>query len=410
MRAIRQLRRFATYDYDLAVIGAGPGGYVAAIKGAQLGLRTACIEKRATLGGTCLNVGCIPAKALLHSSHKYYDAKHHFAEHGVQADNIRVDLKQLMGNKLKAVAGLTKGVELLFKKNKVTWVKGEAAFRDTHTLEIDGGQSTLTANKFIIATGSEPSQLPGGVLKIDENRVLSSEGAMRLTEIPKKLVVIGGGVIGLELGSVWARLGTEVKIVEFLPRILPGADFEIANMLQKSLAKQGLEFHLGAKVIGGQISNTGVKLIVEKATPTSPDVPATLDADYVLVSVGRRAYTAGLNLDAIDVTVDKSGRVNVSEHLQTLKHHHIYAIGDCVRGPMLAHKAEEEGVFAAELIAKKRVHLKYDSIPSVVYTHPELAGVGKTEEELKAQNIPYSKGTFPFLANSRAKTIFVPFT
>ena len=403
MRALRQYRRFATYDYDLAVIGAGPGGYVAAIKGAQLGLRTACIEKRATLGGTCLNVGCIPAKALLNSSHKFYEAKHHFAEHGVHAENIRVDLKQLMANKLKAVAGLTKGVELLFKKNQVTWVKGEAAFRDTHTLEIDGGQSTLTANKFIIATGSEAAQLPGGFLRIDENRILSSEGALRLTEIPKKMLVVGGGVIGLELGSVWSRLGAEVTVLEFQPRILPGSDHEVAAALQKSLVKQGMKFHLGAKVIGAETSKKGVKLIIDKATPSSPDVPAVLEADYVLLSVGRKAFTGGLNLDAIDVTVDKHGRINISEHLQTLKHHHIYAIGDCVRGPMLAHKAEEEAIFAAELIAKKRVHINYDAIPSVVYTHPELASVGKTEEELKANNIPYSRGTFPFLANSRAK-------
>ena len=251
MQALRRLggRRFATYDYDLAVIGAGPGGYVAAIKAAQLGLKTACIEKRATLGGTCLNVGCIPAKALLNSSHKFYEAKHHFAEHGIVAEGLRPDLKLMMNIKSKAVQGLTKGVESLFKKNKVTWVKGEASFKSTHALEIDGGQSQLTSNKFIIATGSEPSQLPGGILKIDENRILSSTGAMALTEIPKRLVVIGAGVIGLELGSVWARLGTEVKVIEYLPRILPGADLEIANGLQKLLAKQGIQFHLGAKVV-----------------------------------------------------------------------------------------------------------------------------------------------------------------
>lgn len=405
MLAIRKLgaRRFASYDYDVAVIGAGPGGYVAAIKAAQLGLKTACIEKRATLGGTCLNVGCIPAKALLNSSHKYYEARHHFSAHGILAENIRADVGQMMATKTKAVTALTKGVESLFKKNKITWVKGVAAFQTPHIVSINHGQSLLSANKFIIATGSEPAELPGGILRIDEKRVLSSTGAMALTEVPRKLVVIGAGVIGLELGSVWARLGSEVRVVEYLPRILPGADLEIANTLQKLLAKQGIQFHLGAKVVGGEVSASGVSLAVEKASHSSPDVPAALDADYVLVAVGRKAFTQGLNLDAIDVTVDKLGRINVSEHLQTLKHHNIFAVGDCVRGPMLAHKAEEEGVYAAELIAKKRGHVNYGAIPSVVYTHPELAGVGKTEEELKAQNVPYNKGTFPFLANSRAR-------
>ena len=396
-------RNFAAYDFDVAVIGAGPGGYVAAIKAAQLGLKTACVEKRATLGGTCLNVGCIPAKALLNSTHKFYEATHHFAMHGITGDNIRADVKQMMATKEKAVKALTKGVEGLFKKNSVTWVKGTAAFKDIHTLSIDGGKSQITANKFIIATGSEPSELPGGILKIDEKRVLSSTGAMALGEIPKKMVVVGGGVIGLELGSVWSRLGTEVRVVEFLPRIVPGADLEIATALQKLLAKQGIQFHLGAKVVGGQSSASGVSLSIEKANSDSKDVPAKLEADYVLVAVGRRPFTQGLNLDAIDVTVDKQGRINVSEHLQTLKHPHIYAIGDCIRGPMLAHKAEDEGIYAAELIAKKGGHVNYDAIPSVVYTHPELSGVGKTEEELKAQNVPYTKGTFPFLANSRAK-------
>jgi dihydrolipoamide dehydrogenase len=402
MQVLRLARRFATYDFDLAVIGSGPGGYVAAIKAAQLGLKTACIEKKETLGGTCLNVGCIPAKALLNSTHKLYDAQNHFAAHGVIVEKVRPDLKQMMLAKDKAVKALTKGVEGLFRKNSVTWVKGAAAFKDPHTLAIAGGK-TVTANHFIIATGSESSQLPGGILRIDESRVLSSTGAMALTEIPKRMVVIGGGVIGLELGSVWARLGTEVKVVEFLPRILPGADLEMANTLQKLLSKQGLQFHLGAKVVGGRISASGVSLSIEKATADSKDVPSTLETDYVLVAVGRRAYTEGLGLDTLGVTLDKAGRVEVNDHLQTQKHAHIYAIGDCIKGPMLAHKAEDEGIYAAELIAKKGGHVNYDAIPSVVYTHPELAGVGKTEEELKALQIPYTKGVFPFLANSRAK-------
>ena len=402
MQVLRLARRFATHEFDVAVIGAGPGGYVAAIKAAQLGLKTACVEKRETLGGTCLNVGCIPAKALLNSTHKLYDAQNHFAAHGVIVEKVRPDVRQMMSAKEKAVKGLTKGVEALFRKNSVTWVKGAAAFKDPHTLAINNSK-TVTASHFIIATGSESSQLPGGILPIDEARVLSSTGAMALTEIPKKMVVIGGGVIGLELGSVWARLGTEVKVVEFLPRILPGADLEIANTLQKLLAKQGLKFHLGAKVVGGKTTATGVSLNIEKASAESKDVPSSLDADYVLVAVGRRAYTQGLGLSNIGVTLDKAGRVEINDHLQTPKHPHIYAIGDCIRGPMLAHKAEDEGIYAAELIAKKGGHMNYDAIPSVVYTHPELAGVGKTEEELKAQNIPYTKGTFPFLANSRAK-------
>lgn len=404
MLAFRRLasRQFASFDYDVAVIGAGPGGYVSAIKSAQLGMKTACIEKRATLGGTCLNVGCIPAKALLNSSHKYYEAKHSYKDHGVLMDNLRADVPQMMKGKDKAVGALTKGVESLFKKNSVTWVKGTAEFKDPNTLTIDG-KSTLTARKFVIATGSEPSNLPGGILPIDEKRILSSTGAMALQAAPKRLVVIGGGVIGLELGSVWARLGTEVHVVEFLPRIAPGSDLEIANTLQKLLAKQGILFHLGAKVTGGKTSDNGVKVEIEKASADAKDVPSSLEADYVLVAVGRRAYTAGLGLDRIDITTDKQGKVNVGFNLQTPKHAHIYAIGDCVKGPMLAHKAEEEGIYVAERMASRPGHMNYAAIPSVIYTHPELAGVGQTEEELKAQSVPYNKGTFPFLANSRAK-------
>lgn len=398
----RLVRSFASFDYDVAVIGAGPGGYVAAIKASQLGMKTACIEKRPTLGGTCLNVGCIPAKALLNSSLKYYEAKHSHHEYGVMMDNVRADVVQMMKTKEKAVTGLTKGVEMLFKKNAVTWIKGSAEFKDANTLLING-KDPISAQKFIIATGSEPSNLPGGILPIDEQRILSSTGAMALQTIPKKLVVVGAGVIGLELGSVWARLGTEVHIVEFLPRIAPGCDLEIASTLQKLLTKQGIQFHLGAKVVGGQVNSSGVQVSVEKVAPDSPEVPASLEADYVLVAVGRRAYTQSLGLDHIDITTDRQGKITVGFNLQTPKHAHIYAIGDCIRGPMLAHKAEDEGIYVAERLASKPGHINYAAIPSVIYTHPELAGVGQTEEELKQQAVPYSKGTFPFLANSRAK-------
>ncbi|CAG9330967.1 unnamed protein product [Blepharisma stoltei] len=395
-------RAFASFDYDLAVIGGGPGGYVAAIKAAQLGLKTACIEKRGTLGGTCLNVGCIPAKALLNSSHKFYEAQKHFKDHGISFDNIKLDFPQMMKNKEQAVSGLTRGVEGLFKKNGVTYLKGAGAFQDPNTLTIDNA-SPIRAKNILIATGSEPSQVPGGILPIDENRVLSSTGAMALKEIPKRMVVIGAGVIGLELGSVYSRLGTEVIVVEFLNRLAPALDLEVAQSLQKILVKQGIKFHLGAKVVGGEAKPDSVHVKIEPASPDSKNVPDSIDCDYVLVAVGRKPYTQGLHLDYIDVSRDKQGRVNVNDHLQTLRHAHIYAIGDTIRGPMLAHKAEEEGVFVAEHIAGQGGHVNYDAIPGVVYTHPEVAQVGKTEEELKASNVPYTKGTFPFMANSRAR-------
>eukprot|EP00359_Climacostomum_virens_P010229 CAMPEP_0204915172 /NCGR_PEP_ID=MMETSP1397-20131031/13194_1 /ASSEMBLY_ACC=CAM_ASM_000891 /TAXON_ID=49980 /ORGANISM="Climacostomum Climacostomum virens, Strain Stock W-24" /LENGTH=465 /DNA_ID=CAMNT_0052087093 /DNA_START=248 /DNA_END=1644 /DNA_ORIENTATION=+ len=384
-----------------AIIGGGPGGYVAAIKAAQLGLKTACIDKRGSLGGTCLNVGCIPAKTLLNSSHKYMEALHSFKEHGISATDIKVDFGQMMKNKQKSVTGLTKGVEGLLKKNGVTYIKGFASFDTPNSLKIDGGNS-ISAKSIVIASGSVPSEVPGGFLPIDEQRVLSSTGAMELKEIPKSIAVIGAGVIGLELGSVYSRLGTDVKIIEYLPRIAPGIDLEMANQLHKILERQGLKFHLGAKVVAGQKKSDSVVLNLE-AAQGGKDVPASIEADYVLVAVGRSAYTEGLNLKQVGIATDNRGKIEVNEHLQTKAHSHIYAIGDCTVGPMLAHKAEEEGVFVAEQLAGRGGHINYDTIPWVIYTFPEVAWVGKTEEQLKADNISYKKGVFPFLANSRAR-------
>lgn len=408
MRALRNLRRtFASYDYDLAIIGGGPGGYVAAIKAAQLGLKTACIEKRGSLGGTCLNVGCIPAKALLNSSQKYYEALHHLKDHGITATDVKVDLAQMMKSKQKCVTGLTKGVEGLLKKNGVTYIKGYASFDTPNSLKIDGGNA-ISAKNIIIASGSVPSQVPGGFLPIDEQRVVSSTGIMELQQIPKSLAVIGAGVIGLELGSVFSRLGTDVNIIEFLPRIAPGVDLEMSNQLHKILVKQNLKFHLGAKVVAGQKKSDSVVLSLEAAQGGN-EVPASIEAEYVLVAVGRSSFTEGLNLSKVGITTDSRGKIEVNANLQT-KHSHIYAIGDCTVGPMLAHKAEEEGVFVAEQLAGRGGHINYSSIPWVIYTHPEIAWVGKTEEQLKAENISYKKGVFPFLANSRARANQVIFT
>ncbi|CAG9316603.1 unnamed protein product [Blepharisma stoltei] len=392
---LRICRKFASFDYDLAVIGSGPGGYVAAIKAAQLGLNTACIEKRATLGGTCLNVGCIPAKSLANSTHKYAEACKDFQKHGIIVENPRFDLSQMMKAKQKAVDGLTKGIGSLFKKNKVTHVPGTATFKGANEIEVDGKK--LTAKNFIIATGSEPANLPGGILPIDENRVLSSTGAMQLAEVPKKLLVIGGGVIGLELGSVWSRLGSEVIFVEFFNRIAAGNDLEVAQALQKILEKQGMKFYLSTKVVGGESTSNGVKLNLE-----GTNSPTTLEGDYALVSVGRRPNTIGLNLEGLGITKDKQGRIEVNDQLQTAVKN-IYAIGDVIKGPMLAHKAEEEGIFVAENLGGGKGHINYEAIPGVIYTHPEVAMVGKTEENLKEMNVEYNKGTFPFMANSRAR-------
>ncbi|PIA60838.1 hypothetical protein AQUCO_00300398v1 [Aquilegia coerulea] len=389
-------------ENDVVVIGGGPGGYVAAIKAAQLGLKTTCIEKRGTLGGTCLNVGCIPSKALLHSSHMYHEAKHSFASHGVKVSNVEVDLPAMLAQKDKSVSNLTKGIEGLFKKNKVTYVKGSGKFISPSEVAVDtieGGSTVVKGKNIIIATGSDVKSLPG--ITIDEKKIVSSTGALSLSEIPKKLVVVGAGYIGLEMGSVWNRLGSEVVVVEFGPDIVPTMDGEIRKQFQRSLEKQKMKFMLKTKVVGVDNSGEGVKLTLE---PSAGGEQTTLEADVVLVSAGRNPYTAGLDLDKIGVNTDKIGRIPVNEKFAT-NVPGVFAIGDVIPGPMLAHKAEEDGVACVEFIAGKEGHVDYDMVPGVVYTHPEVAYVGKSEEQVKALGIEYRVGKFPLLANSRAKAI-----
>ncbi|XP_054823577.1 dihydrolipoyl dehydrogenase, mitochondrial-like [Prosopis cineraria] len=389
-------------ENDVVVIGGGPGGYVAAIKAAQLGLKTTCIEKRGTLGGTCLNVGCIPSKALLHSSHMYHEAKHSFASHGVKLSSVEVDLPAMMAQKNKAVSNLTRGIEGLFKKNKVNYVKGYGKFTSPSEVSvdtIDGGNTVVQGKNIIIATGSDVKSLRG--VPIDEKKIVSSTGALSLSEIPKTLVVIGAGYIGLEMGSVWGRLGSEVTVVEFAPDIVPTMDAEVRKQFQRSLEKQGMKFKLKTKVVGVDASGDGVKLTIE---PAEGGDKSTLEADVVLVSAGRTPFTAGLGLDKIGVETDKAGRILVNERFMT-NVSGVYAIGDVIPGPMLAHKAEEDGVACVEYIAGKVGHVDYDKVPGVVYTHPEVAYVGKTEEQVKALGVKYSVGKFPFMANSRAKAI-----
>ncbi|CAI0626132.1 unnamed protein product [Linum tenue] len=389
-------------DNDVVIIGGGPGGYVAAIKAAQLGLKTTCIEKRGTLGGTCLNVGCIPSKALLHSSHMFHEAQHSFAHHGVKVSNVEVDLPAMMGQKDKAVANLTKGIEGLFKKNKVTYVKGYGKFVSPNEVSvdtIDGGNTVVKGKNIIVATGSDVKSLPG--ITIDEEKIVSSTGALSLKQIPKKLIVIGAGYIGLEMGSVWARLGSEVTVVEFAPDIVPTMDSEIRKQFQRSLEKQKMKFMLKTKVVGVDSSGDGVKLTLEPAAGGDQTI---LEADVVLVSAGRTPFTAGLELDKIGVETDKGGRILVNGKFET-NVKGVFAIGDVIPGPMLAHKAEEDGVACVEFIAGKHGHVDYDLVPGVVYTHPEVASVGKTEDQVKASGVQYRVGKFPFLANSRAKAI-----
>ena len=383
--------------FDVIVIGSGPGGYVCAIRAAQLGFKVACVEKRATLGGTCLNIGCIPSKALLHSSENFHEAQHGFAEHGIQIESVKLDLAKMQARKGEVVGANTKGVEFLFKKNKITWIKGAAAFTGANEIEVEG--KAYTAKHIVIATGSDSVPLKG--VEVDEKHIVTSTGALELDKVPGHMVVIGGGVIGLELGSVWRRLGAEVTVIEFLEKITPTMDGEISKSFQQILTKQGFKFKLGHKVTSAQIEGEKVNLTVE---PAKGGEAETITADVVLLAIGRFAYTEGLNLAAAGVQTDERGRVKIDNHFQT-NVPGIYAIGDVVAGAMLAHKAEEEGVALAEILAGQHGHVNYDAIPSVVYTWPEVASVGKTEEELKAAGVAYKVGKFPFMANGRARAM-----
>jgi dihydrolipoamide dehydrogenase len=386
--------------FDVIVIGGGPGGYNTAIRAGQLGLAAACIDKRGTFGGTCLNIGCIPSKALLHASERFHAASHEFAGLGIKA-TVELDLPTMMGKKDKVVGELTKGVEYLLKKNKAEAITGEAKIIAPGKVEVKtkDGTRILTAKSIVIATGSDVAKLPG--VTIDEKQIVSSTGALALKEVPKRLLVVGAGVIGLELGSVWRRLGSEVTVVEFLDRITPGMDGEIGKAFQRVLAKQGFTFQLSTKVVGVEKAKTGLKVTVE---PAAGGERSVIETDIMLVAIGRSPYTANLGLDAVGVALDKRGRIVTDNHYRT-NVAGIYAIGDVREGPMLAHKAEDEAVAVAEIIAGKPGHVNYDAIPAVVYTFPEVASVGKTEEELKAAGIAYKVGKFPFTANARAKTI-----
>ncbi|CAI6334956.1 unnamed protein product [Periconia digitata] len=389
-------------EKDLVIIGGGVAGYVAAIKAGQSGLKVACIEKRGALGGTCLNVGCIPSKSLLNNSHLYHQILHDTKHRGIEVGEVKINLQAMMQAKDTSVAGLTKGVEFLFKKNNVEYIKGTGAFQDEHTIAvnlIDGGETTVRGKNILIATGSEATPFPG--LTIDEKKVITSTGAIAMTEVPKKMVVIGGGIIGLEMGSVWSRLGSEVTVVEFLGQIGgPGMDAEVAKQTQKILAKQGMKFKLNTKVTKGDMEGETVTINTEAAKGGKEE---TLDADVVLCAIGRRPYTNGLGLENIGLETDDRGRLIIDQEYRT-KIQHIRAIGDVTFGPMLAHKAEEEAVAAIEYLTKGYGHVNYGAIPSVMYTHPEVAWVGQSEEELKSAGVKYKVGSFPFSANSRAKT------
>ncbi|PCG96120.1 Dihydrolipoamide dehydrogenase [Penicillium occitanis (nom. inval.)] len=389
-------------EHDLVIIGGGVAGYVAAIKAGQEGLKTACIEKRGTLGGTCLNVGCIPSKSLLNNSHLYHQILHDTKKRGIEVGDVKLNLQQMLKAKDTSVEGLTKGVEFLLKKNGVDYVKGTGSFVNENEVKVnlvDGGERTLRGKNIIIATGSESTPFPG--LEVDEERIITSTGALSLKEVPKKMVVIGGGIIGLEMASVWSRLGSEVTVVEFLGQIGgPGMDSEISKAAQKILAKQGVKFLTNTKVTKGDTSGSTISISTEAAKGGKEQ---TLDADVVLVAIGRRPYTDGLGLENIGIEADEKGRLVIDQEYRT-KLPHIRVIGDVTFGPMLAHKAEEEAVAAIEYITKGHGHVNYAAIPSVMYTHPEVAWVGQSEEELKKAGVKYNKGTFPFSANSRAKT------
>ena len=388
--------------YDLIVIGGGPGGYVAAIRAGQLGLKTAIVEKRGALGGTCLNVGCIPSKALLQSSHHYHMAATEFEHHGIIAKGLSLDLKVMMGRKDKVVSDLTQGVEFLMKKNKVDYVIGEGTIKAAGEVVITppkkgAKKQTLKTDNILIATGSDVAPLPG--VKIDEKKIVSSTGALDLKTVPKTLCVVGAGVIGLELGSVWRRLGAKVTVVEFLDHILPGMDAEISKQMQRTLKKQGIEFKLSTKVTGAKTAKAGVTLTTE---PVAGGKKETMKAEIVLAAIGRLPFTNGLGVDKAGVEMDDRGFVKVDEDFQT-NVEGIFAIGDVIGGAMLAHKAEDEGVVCVEVMAGQSGHIDYDSIPGIVYTWPEVASVGKTEEQLKDAGVKYNIGKFPFTANSRAR-------
>jgi dihydrolipoamide dehydrogenase len=387
-------------SYDLVIIGGGPGGYNCAIRAGQLGLKTAIVESRGKLGGTCLNVGCIPSKALLHASEYFEAASKTFPSMGVKVTGVSLDLPQMLKQKEDAVDGLTKGVEFLMRKNKVDYVKGFGAIAGKGKVEVtgaDGAKQTLETKNIVIATGSEPTPLPN--IDFDEERIVSSTGALSLGQVPGKLIVVGAGVIGLELGSVWRRLGSEVTVVEFLDKITPTVDAEISTAFQRTLKKQGMKFELGHKVVGVEKLKSGLQVTIE---PSKGGQARTLEADVVLVAIGRRPFTQGLGLETVGIKTDQRGFIP-NDHLKTSAEG-VYVIGDCTTGLMLAHKAEEEGIAVAQAIAGQWAHVNYDVIPNVIYTDPEIATVGKSEEELKAAGIGYKVGKFPFMANSRART------
>lgn len=384
-------------SYDLIVIGAGPGGYVCAIRAAQLGMKVAVVEKRTTLGGTCLNVGCIPSKALLCASEKYHEAKDELGKMGVKVSGVKLDLPAMMGHKNAVIESNTKGIEFLFKKNKIDWLKGAGVIKAAGQVEVAG---TLYQTKnIVIATGSDVA-VPAGI-NLDEKKIVSSTGALELSEVPEHLVVIGGGVIGLELGAVWMRLGAKVTVIEYMDKILATMDSEISKEMTKIMTKQGMTFKTSTKVVKAGADKKGVVLTLE---PAAGGEQETLKADVVLVAVGRKAYTDGLGLDAVGVARDERGRIKTDAHFQS-NVAGIYAIGDVIAGPMLAHKAEDEGVVLAEMLAGESGHIDYNLIPGVVYTWPEVASVGQTEEQLKTAGVEYKVGKFPFMANGRARAM-----
>lgn len=382
--------------FDVVIIGGGPGGYVAAIRAAQLGMKVACVEKRSTLGGTCLNEGCIPSKALLHSSHKYWEALHHFKDHGIESQGLSLDVSKLMERKDTVVDDLTKGIAYLFKKNGVTRFEGSASIPAAGLVSIEG-QDTLQAKHIVISTGSEPAYPPG--IEIDEKQILSSTGALLLEAVPNHLVVVGGGYIGLEMGSVWSRLGAKVTVVEYMDRIVPLMDHEVGNALHSTLEKQGLIFKTSTKLNGVTRSADQLTLNLESAAGGAQE---NIDCDALLISVGRRPYIKGLGLDHLGVALDERGFVTVDAGYQTSVPG-VYAIGDVIGGAMLAHKAEEEGVALMEMLVGQKPHVNYNVIPAIIYTQPEVASVGKSEEDLKAEGADYVVGNFPFMANSRAR-------